>query len=72
MEDLVSRIDTYNCNRNLTCCVVSRMEVVMFYLSTDVDFAIDRCTDVIRDSEIKFRYVDNNNLGLFSRLTYKT
>ena len=45
------------------------MDVESLYPSIDIEFSVDRCCELILDSEISFEQVDTDELGLFLALT---
>ncbi|CAI9715573.1 Hypothetical predicted protein [Octopus vulgaris] len=69
-EDLLSRINVCNNTCDLTGCIVGNMDVVSLYPSIDVDFAVEKCVEMINESEVEFRNVNTEELGLLLRLTY--
>ena len=63
-DDMLSRVERCN-GEDLSTCVLGSMDVEALYPSIDVAFAVDRCTELIRESQIKFTNVDADELGLF-------
>ena len=70
-EDLLSRIEHINKNEDLTGCIIGSMDVDALYPSIDIEFAVDRCVDLILESGIEFKDVNINELGLYLALTEK-
>ncbi|CAI9736119.1 Hypothetical predicted protein [Octopus vulgaris] len=71
-EDLLSRISDCNKTCDLTGCIVGSMDVVSLYPSIDVDFAVEKCVEMINESQVEFCNVDTEELGLLLRLTYNS
>ncbi|CAI9723023.1 Hypothetical predicted protein [Octopus vulgaris] len=60
-----------DCNNtcDLTGCMVGSMDVVSLYPSIDVDFAVEKFVEMINESQVEFRNVNTEELGLLLRLT---
>ena len=72
-EDLLSKIHSVNETEDLNGCIIGSMDVVALYPSIDIDFAVDRCVDLLKESDITFSDVDYDELGLYiTLLTNKT
>ena len=71
-EDLLHRINECNNNNDLNNHIVGSMDVKALYPSIDVNFATEKCCDLIYESDIKFEEVDSDELGLFIALTCST
>ena len=57
-----------NEEENLTNCVIGSMDVKALYPSIDIDFAVERCVELLKDSDINFENVDSDELGLYISL----
>ena len=68
-EDLLSRIHDANARQNLDKAIIGSMDVKALYPSIDVDFAVDKCMEIVQDSNTEFENVDTDELGLFISLT---
>ena len=44
------------------------MDVTAFYPSIDIDFSVERCVEMIYESEVQFKNVNVNELGLYLSL----
>lgn len=64
-----SRIRRCNHSNGLKGCVLSSMDVISLYLSIDIAFAVEKCIEIICDSEVEFYEVNTGELGLF-KLSY--
>ena len=67
-EDLLHRIKVCNETEDLAGCVVGSMDVEALYPSIDVEFAVEKCCELIYDSDLQFENVDTEELGLFLKL----
>ena len=67
-EDLLSRISDLNNTEDLSNCIVGSMDVKALYPSIDIDFSVDRCVELLCESEIEFRNIDVTELGLYLAL----
>ena len=45
------------------------MDVKALYPSIDIDFAVEKCVEMIKKSEVKFEKVNTDELGLYLSLT---
>ena len=63
-EDMLSRVSKCN-ESDVSDCIVGSMDVEALYPSIDIDFDVDRCIELLRESGIKFTNVDFDELGLF-------
>ena len=68
-EDLLSKITECNESENLTRSILGSMDVKALYLSIDVDFAVDKCIELINESAMEFVNIDTDQLGLFLMMT---
>ena len=68
-EDMLSRVRVINETVDLTNCVIGSMDVKALYPSIDIDFAVDKCVEMIIESGLKFENVNNDELGLYLSLT---
>ena len=68
-EDLLSKIKKVNENEDLRGCIIGSMDVKALYPSIDIDFATDKCVELLRESEIVFTNVNEDELGLYLILT---
>ena len=67
-EDLLSRIDKLNESEDLDNCIIGSMDVSALYPSIDIDFSVDRCVEMIQDSDAKFDHINVDELGLYLSL----
>ena len=49
-EDMLSRVRVINETVDLTNCVIGSMDVKALYPSIDIDFAVDKCVEMIVES----------------------
>ena len=68
-EDLLSRIRECNQQQNLDKCIVGSMDVKALYPSIDITFSVEKCEQLLCESDTEFRLVDVDELGLFLSLT---
>ena len=68
-EDLLSKIKECNESENLTKSIVGSMDVTALYPSIDVDFAVDKCIQLIDESDMEFINIDTDELGSFLMMT---
>ena len=50
-EDMLSRVREINDTVNLDNCVIGSMDVKALYPSIDIDFATEKCVDMIKESD---------------------
>ena len=67
-EDLLSRIQEVNENEDLEGCIIGSMDVKALYPSIDIDFAVEKCKELIFESQAEFKNVDTEELGLYLAL----
>ena len=67
-EDLLSRIKECNQQENLHKCIVGSTDVEALYSSIDIKFAVQKCEQMLCESDIKFKHNDINELRLFLSL----
>jgi len=63
-DDMLARVTKCN-ERDLSGCIVGSMDVESLYPSIDIDFAVDKCIELLQDSGIQFTNIDFDELGLF-------
>ena len=68
-EDMLSRVKVVNETVNLERCIIGSMDVKALYPSIDIDFATEKCVEMIQKSEINFKNVNTEELGLYLSLT---
>ena len=68
-EDMLSRVKLVNETVDLTNCVIGSMDVKALYPSIDIDFAVEKCVEMIIESDVKFQNVNTDELGLYLSLT---
>ena len=68
-EDLLSRIDQLNERENLDNCIIGSMDVSALYPSIDIEFSVDKCVEMIYESNVKFENVNIDELGLHLSLS---
>ena len=54
-----------NENDDLTNCIIGSMDVEALYPSIDIDFSVEKCEKLVYESEVQFKNVDVNELGLY-------
>lgn len=69
-EESFIRINDRNNTCDLTGFIVCTMDWVSLYLSIYVVFAIEKCVEMISESEVEFCNVSTEELGLLPRLSY--
>lgn len=67
---LLNKISTCNNSHDLTGCVVVSMNVISLNPSIDIDFAEEKCIEIICESELEFCEVNTGNMGLLLRLSF--
>ena len=67
-EDLLHRINTINETEDLSDCVLGSMDVEALYPSIDIDFAVEKCVELLKESNISFNNVNTDELGLYITL----
>ena len=55
--------------KELETSIIGSMDVAALYPSIDVDFSIDRCTELMVEDSQEYNNVDVRELGLFLALT---
>ena len=68
-KDLLSQVSLANCRKNLDKAIIGSMDVKALYPSINVDFAVERCLEIIKESDTEFNNIDTDELGLFIALT---
>ena len=68
-EDMLSRVREINETVNLDNCVIGSMDVKALYPSIDIDFATEKCVDMITESDTSFDNINTDELGLYLALT---
>ena len=68
-DDMLSRINETNKNEDLKNCIIGSFDVDALYPSIDVDFAIEKCLELILTSDITFKGIDFAEVGLYLSLT---
>ena len=68
-EDMLSRVKVVNETVNLEKCIIGSMDVKALYPSIDIDFATEKCVEMIQKREVSFRNVNSKELGLYLSLT---
>ena len=63
-DDMLSRVS--KCNQSdLSGCIVGSMDVEALYPSIDIEFAVEKCIELLRESGIQYTNIDFDELGLF-------
>ena len=68
-EDMLSRVREINETVNLENCIIGSMDVKALYPSIDIDFATEKCVDMITESDTSFDNINADELGLYLALT---
>ena len=68
-EDLLYRIDNCNKNEDLRDCIIGSFDVEALYPSIDINFAVDKCVDLLFESGINYNNININELGLYLMIT---
>ena len=68
-EDLLRKTKECNESENLTRSILGSMDAKALYPSIDVDFAVDKCIELINESAMEFVNIDTGELGLFLMMT---
>ena len=68
-EDMLSRVRMVNETVDLRNCVIGSMDVKALYPSIDIDFAVEKCVEMIVESGVTFKNVNTDELGLYLALT---
>lgn len=63
-DDMLSRVAKCN-EADLSKCIVGSMDVEALYPSIDIEFAVEKCAELLMDSGIEFKNVDTDELGMF-------
>ena len=67
-EDMLSRVRRVNETVDLSNCIIGSMDVKALYPSIDIDFAVEKCVEMIIESGVTFENVDTDELGLYLSL----
>ena len=54
---------------DLTHCIIGSMDVKALYPSIDIEFAVEKCVEMIVESKMNFENVNADELGLYLSLT---
>ena len=68
-EDMLSRVRDVNETVDLENCTIGSMDVKALYPSIDIDFATEKCVEMITKSSTSFENVNTDELGLYLALT---
>ena len=68
-EDLQSQVNLANSTGKLDKAIIGSMDAKALYPSLDVDFAVEKCLEIIMESDAEFNNIDTDELGLFIALT---
>ena len=68
-EDMLGRVRRVNEEIDLKNCVIGSMDVKALYPSIDIDFAVEKCVEMVIKSDTKFEKVNAEELGLYLSLT---
>ena len=66
---MLSRVRVVNETVDLNNCIIGSMDVKALYPSIDIDFAVEKCVEMILKSNVKFENIDTVELGLYLSLT---
>ena len=66
---MLGRVRKVNEEVDLKNCIIGSMDVKALYPSIDIDFAVEKCVEMINKSEVKFEKVNTEELGLYLSLT---
>ena len=66
---MLGRVGKVNEEVDLKNCIIGSMDVKSLYPSIDIDFAVEKCVEMINKSEVKFEKVNTEELGLYLSLT---
>ena len=65
---MLSRVRRVNETVDLSNCIIGSMDVKALYPSIDIDFAVEKCVEMIIESGVTFENVDTDELGLYLSL----
>ena len=68
---MLSRVEKCNQNKDLNNCIIGSFDVDALYPSIDIDFAVEKCLELISSSTIPFIGIDFAEVGLYLSLTVK-
>ena len=68
-EDMLSRVREVNETVDLENCTIGSMDVKALYPSIDIDFATEKCVEMLTKSSTSFENVNTDELGLYLALT---
>ena len=68
---MLSHINWTNENTDIKNCVIGSFDVDALYPSIEVNFAIEKCLEIILASDITFKGIDFAEIGLYLSLTVK-
>ena len=57
-EDFLSRIEKVNNEEDLEGCIIGSMDVTALYPSIDIEFSVDKCVELIQQSNVQFNHVN--------------
>ena len=70
-SDMLARVERCNKEKDLKNCIIGSFDVEALYPSIDVDLAVDKCLELISNSNITFKGIDFAEVGLYLSLTVK-
>ena len=68
-EDLLSRVRECNDDSDFQQSIRGSMDVETLYQLINIDFAVDKCQEMIAKSDLGFRCVEVEEMSLFLALT---
>ena len=64
-EDLLSRIKACNINEDIKNCIIGGFDVEALYPSLDIEFAIEKCIEVMSEFDVEYQNFDIEEVGLY-------
>ena len=61
---MLARVEKCNQEEDLRNCIIGSFDVTALYPSIDVDFAVEKCLELIFESNITFKGIDFDEVGL--------
>ena len=69
---MLGRVRKVNREVDLSNCIIGSMDVKALYPSINIGFAVQKCVEMIKKSNVKFEKIDTAELGLYLSLTKST
>lgn len=67
---LLHNINECNRSHDLPKCMMGSTDVESIYPSIDIEFAVERCIEIICESQVFFQELNTRELGILQKILY--